>query len=127
MTLREAMATALGGMIGASARWASSAPFDVERGAFPWPTLVVNLLGCFLIGVASRRLVRDSAAWSFVVPGVLGGFTTMSLLALELNDLAEANRGGAVVAYLVLTLAGGTLAVLAGERGNRPDPAEGEP
>ena len=68
----------LGGAIGSSARWAAGVRFDIPPEDLPWPTLTVNLLGCLLIGFAASRIARDTRAWSFVVTGLLGGFTTMS-------------------------------------------------
>lgn len=127
VTGRELGLVAAGGALGAAARWAVGAPFDLARDAFPWTTLLVNLVGCLAIGAVSRRLVPGSLAWAFTVSGVLGGFTTMSLFAVELLDLLDAGRGAAAFAYLVLTLLGGTVAVLLPERGLRPAPAEGEP
>ena len=127
MTSREAALVALGGAIGATARWATGAPFDIGRSDLPWTTLVVNVLGCLAIGVASRRLDQGHPAWGFTVTGLLGGFTTMSLFAVELVDLVDAGRREAALGYLAVTLTSGTVAVLLGEWGNRPDPAEGEP
>ncbi len=115
---RVATAVATGGVIGAGMRWLAGVPFEVTPGTFPVRTLVVNLLGCLLIGVAAHRLPRESLAWAFAVTGVLGGFTTMSAFAQELNDLADADRTGLLVVYLAATLGGGVLAVLLGERGS---------
>lgn len=113
---RLPLAVAVGGAIGAGARWLAGVPFEVTPGTFPVRTLVVNVLGCLLIGVAASRLHRESLAWAFAVTGVLGGFTTMSAFAQELNDLVDAGRGGLMVVYLVATLAGGMAALLAAER-----------
>lgn len=113
---RVPLAVALGGAIGAGVRWLAGVPFEVTPGTFPMRTLVVNVLGCLLIGAAAGRLHRESLAWAFAVTGVLGGFTTMSAFAQELNDLVDADRGGLMVVYLVTTLAGGMLALLAAER-----------
>ena len=127
MTGRDAALVAAGGALGATARWVVGAPFELERGAFPWTTLLVNLLGCLAIGLAARHLVPGRPLWAFTVSGVLGGFTTMSLYAVQLLDLADAGRGGIALGYLTLTLLGGHLAVLLPERGPRPAPLEGEP
>lgn len=124
---RTTVLVAVGGTLGATLRWATGLPFDTAAGDLPWHTLGVNLVGCLLIGVASRRLVPHSPTWLFAVSGCLGGFTTMSLLAVELNDLVDAGRREAAVGYLAATLVGGTAAVLVGERGHRPTLDEGEP
>lgn len=117
ITRATVAAVAAGGVVGATARWLAGVPFDVTPGTFPWRTLVVNVLGCLAIGIAARLVERDSTRWAFLVTGVLGGFTTMSAFAQELNDLADADEPGLLAAYLVVTLAGGTAAVVVGERG----------
>lgn len=112
-------AVAAGGAVGASLRWVVGTTYHVDPGGWPWPTLFVNLLGCLLIGVASKRIDRGSLHWDAIVTGMLGGFTTMSSFALELNHLVDAERTGLAVVYGVATLAVGTGAVLAGQSAAR--------
>ena len=105
-------AVATGGAIGATARWFVSWSLDSMgaghvAGAWPWATLVVNILGCLMIGFAARLVERDATAWAFVVAGVLGGFTTFSALAVELDDLAEADLMTLAIVYGAITLAAG--------------------
>lgn len=108
---------AVGGAFGATGRWAAGELVPADAGVWPWATLFVNVLGALAIGVAARGIDRDSMRWAFVVTGVLGGFTTFSALALELNDLVEAGRTAVAVAYGTVTLAGGVTATLvAGDR-----------
>lgn len=106
---------AVGGAIGSSGRWLVAWTLDAvgvahDPGAWPWATLVVNVVGCLLIGLAARHLERNSVAWTFVVAGLLGGFTTFSALAVELNDFAEAERLAMAVLYGAVTLAAGVAA-----------------
>ncbi len=108
-------AVALGGAIGAAGRWAVARGADslgwADSGAgWPWATLIVNLVGCLLIGFAARHIVRDTTTWAFTVTGILGGFTTFSALAVELNDLADADRLPLAVLYGAVTLAAGVAA-----------------
>lgn len=110
---------ALGGVIGTLARYAVdlAVPAMGVDGPFPWPTLLVNVIGCILIGALSGVLSVD--AWwvrPFVVTGILGGFTTMSAVALESGDLLSGGSWLLAGAYLGVTLAGGLLGVLLGER-----------
>jgi CrcB protein len=108
---------AIGGVIGSSARWAVIEFADVTTPEqFPWHTLAINLIGCLLIGATASRLQRDTTAWAFVVTGVLGGFTTMSSFAVELNNFADDGQTGTIVAYLGLTVVGGLAALLLAER-----------
>lgn len=114
-------AVAIGGVVGSTARWAVGtqlAPDGVD--GFPWHTLLVNVVGCLLIGVAAGRITRPSIAWAFVATGVLGGFTTMSGFAVQLNDLAEAGETATMVTYLVVTLTAGFGALVAAEWLNGP-------
>ncbi len=103
---------AAGGAIGATGRWFVGWVLDEVGaghvpGTWPWATLFVNIIGCMLIGYAARLLARDTTGWAFVVTGVLGGFTTFSALAVELNDLAEADRMMLAIAYGAVTLVAG--------------------
>ena len=78
----------LGGAIGSLARYlVATAIMSRFPCKFPLGTLVVNLTGCFLIGVILTALAQKSAAdpnWRlFLVVGVLGGYTTFSAFAWE--------------------------------------------
>lgn len=78
---------------------------------YPWGTLVINTLGCFLIGVCSVTLPDGAGGTThpfrfLLMTGVLGGFTTYSSFSLEAAALWE--RGESVGAALY---AGGTLAL----------------
>ena len=95
---------AAGGAIGASARWLVARGFDTDPATWPWPTLVVNVLGCLLIGIAATAWRRGSLRWDFAITGVLGGFTTMSTFAVELTTLVDGERTGMAVAYGLVTL-----------------------
>ncbi|MFJ9680079.1 fluoride efflux transporter CrcB [Streptomyces sp. NPDC101194] len=98
----------LGGTIGASARYGASLLWPTAPDGFPWTTLVVNVVGCAVIGVfmvvisdvwAAHRLVRP-----FFGTGVLGGFTTFSTYAVDIQRLVAHGRPGPGLAYLGLTL-----------------------
>ena len=85
-----------------------------QRGAFPLPTLLTNLLGAILIGL----VVGAGQRWSNLSPtlllflrvGVCGGFTTFSTFSLESLVLLEDGRpvlfGGYVLLSVTLCLAG---------------------
>lgn len=99
---------ALGGAIGASARYGATLIWPTAPGGFPWTTLIVNVVGCAVIGVFMvvisevrpvHRLVRP-----FFGTGVLGGFTTFSTYAVDIQRLVDAGRVRAGLGYLGLTL-----------------------
>lgn len=83
-------------------------------------TLAVNTVGCMLIGVLTvlaidrwpdARLLRPALG-----TGVLGGFTTFSAYAVDVEALARQGRPGAAAAYLVATPTLAMVAVWAGAR-----------
>jgi fluoride exporter len=90
-------ALALAGAIGTLARyWVSGFVHRHTREAFPLGTLVVNLIGCFLIGFV-MYMVREHERFGpetrvIIVVGLLGGFTTFSAFGYETLELL---RGGA--------------------------------
>lgn len=113
-------AVAVGGALGALARWSVAEALPHDSGRFPWDTVVTNVTGCFLIGVLmvlvierwpDRRLVRP-----FFGTGILGGFTTFSTYAVDIRTLVIADRPATAAAYVVGTLVIGLLAVVAGLR-----------
>jgi CrcB protein len=111
---------AVGGVIGAEARYGLAEALPHGAGAFPWATLVTNLLGCLSIGLLmgwlAARPGRPQLARPFLGVGILGGFTTFSTYALDLHDLLAHHHAGTAAAYLLLTLAGGVAAVVVGLR-----------
>ncbi len=114
------IAVAIGGAIGAGLRWAAGASWTHDRGDWPWATLAVNLIGCAVIGLAARRLRMGTVAWGFVVTGMLGGFTTFSSFAVEVDQLIDAGRASIAICYVAVTLAGGYAATWIAHRDRPP-------
>ena len=112
MDRRAALLVAAGGTVGAIVRWAIGAAAD--HGAFPWPTLLVNLAGCALLGAALRT--RRDDVRHLVGVGFCGGLTTFSTFSVELAGLLRDDRTGIAVGYLAASVAGGVAAALAGAR-----------
>jgi len=110
---------ALGGAIGSAARYGvnvwSGRMFGSE---FPWHTLIVNTLGCFVMGALTEMMVSKlhvgQETRAFLTTGILGGFTTFSAFSLDFAYLVERKQvlaaGGYAVASVVISL----LAVFAG-------------
>lgn len=101
-------AVAVGGAIGACSRYGASLLWPTEPGAFPWTTLAVNITGCAAMGIV---MVLISEVWSahrllrpLVGTGILGGYTTFSAYAAEIQHLADTGHAGTGLAYLALTV-----------------------
>ena len=109
--MRSLLVVAVGGAIGASGRWAVGELLANGEGGFPWATFIVNVVGCALVGLATRRLVRGSDAWLGIVVGVLGGFTTFSAFAVETRLLLDDGDAWTALAYVGASLLVGLVAV----------------
>lgn len=103
-------AVAAGGMVGATARWATGELWPSEPGRWPWDILIVNVVGALLIGVAARHLVIGTLSADFAITGVLGGFTTFSTFAVGLDELVDAGRPMVATLYAAVTLVVGITA-----------------
>jgi len=113
---------ALGGALGALARYGISGwVYDRMGESFPWGTLVVNLLGCLVLGVAIRWLQVTAVAPGvrpFLTIGLLGAFTTFSTFSYETVALLQEGQwlraglyvGGSVALGLIAMMAGMALA-----------------
>ena len=115
---------ALGGALGASARYALDRVIEARsESIFPWATFVINLSGCFVIGVVSATLIDRPhvPAWLRIglVMGVVGGYTTFSTFAQEGLDLVDARDTAAAIAYIGGSVVLGILAVYAGRSAGR--------
>ncbi|MFO7192907.1 MULTISPECIES: fluoride efflux transporter CrcB [Thermocrispum] len=109
---------ALGGGLGALARYGLAELLPARPGHVPWATFVTNVAGCFLIGIlmvlitevwSAHRLVRP-----FLGVGILGGFTTFSTYAVETGELLRSGTIGLAFGYLAGTVICAMLAVVTG-------------
>jgi CrcB protein len=113
------LVTSAGGALGSLARYGIELALPHGRGELPVATLLVNVVGCLLLG----GLVAGwpHARWwrPFLGTGVLGGFTTFSAFALETDRLLDRAPGVAVLYValsLLLGLAAASLGLRLGER-----------
>ena len=116
----------LGGFIGSILRYLASGYVQQSSKSidFPYGTLAVNVIGCFVIGflaqLAEGRGVFTSESRSFVFVGILGGFTTFSAFGNETLNLARdsqmmnafANVGANVLLGLFAVWLGRTVSYL---------------
>jgi CrcB protein len=111
-------AAALGGVLGALARWGVARALPSPTGGWPWATLLVNVSGCALIGVLLAVLLAcfPGHPWlrPFLATGVLGGYTTFSTFAVDAVRLVDDGAAGTAAAYVAVSVLGGLLAVVAG-------------
>jgi len=100
------LSVAAGGAIGATLRWAVVRWAGHVLGmGFPYGTLIVNVLGSLVMGVAAVAMMeRFPGSWGryspFLMTGVLGGFTTFSAFSLDALFLIERGRNLAAAAYI---------------------------
>ena len=112
------VAVALGGVLGAEARYGLATAWPHATASFPWSTLVINAVGCLLIGVLMVAITEvvtpHPLARPFLGIGVLGGFTTFSTYTVDTQRLLVAGRPGLAVAYVLATLTVALASVAAG-------------
>ena len=85
----------------------------------PWPTLVVNLLGAFLIGLLVRFSESSASAESFRafwIVGLCGGFTTFSTFGMDMVNFIKTGHWTNGIIYLSLNFFGTLLAIVIGFR-----------
>ena len=109
---------ALGGALGAVLRFGVVSMCPRLFGpTFPHGTLIVNVMGSFLMGVAIAWFAaRAPAVWAmpFVTIGLLGGFTTFSAFSLDTVALFEQGRSSAALLYVSLSVTLSVAGLLAG-------------
>ncbi|MFP5022659.1 fluoride efflux transporter CrcB [Pseudonocardia phyllosphaerae] len=111
-------AVAVGGVLGAEARYLLGVAFPAAHGDWPWTTFWINVTGCLLIGLLYTTLGElRKPHWSLrplLGVGVLGGYTTFSTWAVDTVQLTDAGRWGAALAHALVTPVVAILACAAG-------------
>lgn len=98
----------MGGFVGAVLRYAVGGVVQnlSKSIAFPYGTIVVNAIGCFLIGglayLAETRSLFSANTRMFLFIGVLGAFTTFSTFANETLELIRGNNSGFALLNILL-------------------------
>ena len=117
------VAIAVGGAVGASARFGISLLIPPTPRGFPWAIFGINVLGSLLIGILmvliadhwpDQRLIRP-----FFGVGILGGFTTFSTYVVDIQRLVNEGAAGIGLAYLAGTLVAAVTATQLGIGGTR--------
>ncbi len=110
----------LGGALGSILRYLIGLiPFQ-QNAVFPYKTLAINVLGCFLIGILACLALGlssiDPDYLLFLKVGFCGGFTTFSTFALETTDLFATGKWMVAVLYCLLSFFLCIAAVYGGEQ-----------
>lgn len=117
--MNNVLLVAAGGAIGASARHlVGVASLRVFGASFPYGTLIVNVLGCLVMGVfvglLAARFQGSEALRLFVATGFLGGFTTFSAFSLDFTVLWDRGETGLAIGYVAVSVLVSLSALAAG-------------
>ncbi len=113
--IRNFLFVGFGGCIGSMLRYGVGAFFSHTLPQTKWPigTILVNLLGCFVIGLvgglAGNKFDLNTAARVFIITGILGGFTTFSAFGIESFTLIHNNQYSLFVGNVLVQVVGGIL------------------
>lgn len=107
--MNNVLLVAAGGAFGASARHlVGIASLRVFGASFPYGTLIVNVVGCFVmgifIGLLAARFQGSEALRLFVATGFLGGFTTFSAFSLDFTVLWDRGETAVAIGYVAVSV-----------------------
>ncbi|GAC1401924.1 MAG: fluoride efflux transporter CrcB [Mycobacterium sp.] len=112
---RELAAVFVGGALGTVARAALATLAAPDPGRWPWPTFIVNIVGAFLLGYFTTRLLERLPVSSYRRPllgtGVCGGLTTFSTMQVEIVRMLGFHHYGLAVGYTATSIVAGLLAL----------------
>jgi fluoride exporter len=113
------LAIAIGGILGCWSRYTMTNLIQAIYGRdFPYATLSINVLACFLMGFlfveTLQRLTISPVLRIGILTGFIGGFSTFSTFAMETLLLAEQGEAGKSALYVVLSLLFGMMATFGG-------------
>jgi CrcB protein len=111
-------AIAIGGALGAPARYGIAQLIPVTPGTFPWATFWTNLSGAFVLGFFLTFVIERFPPTRFVRPffgiGFLGAYTTFSTMAVETARLVKDGHVALGIGYTLVSIATGLLVAYLG-------------
>ena len=115
--IKSLLIVGTGSFIGGAMRYLLSTLMKSACGqGFPWGTLMVNLLGCFLFGmlfaVFGKSSATDNTLYLLLTTGICGGFTTFSTFANESVQMLQQGNTWGFVGYVATSVVAG-LALIA--------------
>ena len=117
-TIRNIIAVGSSSFIGGIGRYLVSLAMKGISKGFPWATLLVNLLGCLIIGLLWGFLSRnasESTSWGlFLTVGLCGGFTTFSTFSKEALTMLQTGQIWGFASYIALSILAGIVLVAIG-------------
>ncbi|OBF53643.1 camphor resistance protein CrcB [Mycobacterium sp. 852002-50816_SCH5313054-b] len=112
---RELAAVFVGGALGTLARAALSTVVMRETAGWPWATFIVNIVGAFLVGYFTTRLLERLPLSSYRRPllgtGLCGGLTTFSTMQVETVTMIQHGEWAKAAAYSSSSIVLGLVAV----------------
>jgi CrcB protein len=110
-------AVAVGGALGALARWGLTEAFPSSVDAFPWSTFAINVTGAFVLALlpAFDAVRRSRTLAVGLGPGVLGGYTTLSAYSEQTRALLGEGEVATAGLYVLGTLGACLVAVAAAD------------
>ena len=112
---RELAAVFVGGAVGTAARAVVGTVFAGDPTQWPWPTFAVNIIGAFLLGYFTTRLLERLPLSSYRRPmlgtGLCGGLTTFSTMQVETVKMLDHHVYGLALGYTTASVAAGLTAI----------------
>ena len=116
--IKNIVVVGAGSFIGGAARYLVSLAIKNVSKGFPWATLAVNLIGCFLIGLLWGHFTRSASEnnnWAlFLTVGLCGGFTTFSTFSKEALMMLQSGNIWGFTGYVALSVIVGIALVALG-------------
>ena len=116
--IKNILIVGCGSFLGGAARYLISIAMKGVNKGFPWGTLLVNLIGCLIIGLLwgiFSRTSSEGSSWSlFLTVGLCGGFTTFSTFSKEALAMLQCSNYIGFASYIAISVIAGIAIVALG-------------